>query len=183
MKAIKAVKVVGLTTVRLLFITLMSAAVHFEATHKAVQFILTPTEFDILQVNTVLVTALCVTYSLLLLPWLLYFTKIEKKSGLQYFSLYPMTGSRRGKVVAIALTILNAVTAIGFYLLYMNYLKNVTPKHPDGELSILTMLCCAIVFWGATYLIYFSLYGVKRVKDIIKRKREKRRARREMQQQ
>jgi ABC-type nickel/cobalt efflux system permease component RcnA len=105
--------------------------------------------------------------------------KIEKKSGLQYFSLYPMTAGKASKIASIILTLLNAVTAVGFYLLYLNYLKNVTPKESDGQLSILTILSCGIIFWGGTYMIYGSVYGAKRIKAIIKKKREKRKQRRE----
>lgn len=177
MRTINIIKIAGLTTVSLLFITLLSAAFHFEATHKVVQDILTPTDFNILQVDTILITALCTTYSLLLLPWLHYFLKLDKKSGLQYFSLYPMTGGKSGKITAILLTFLNAATAIGFYLLYINYLKNVFPKQSDGQLTVLTVLTCGIIFWGATYLIYGSIYGARRIKNIIKKKREKRRLR------
>ena len=179
MKTTKIIKVAGLTTVTLLFVTLLSAAFHFEATHTVVRDILTPTGFNILQVDTILITALCTTYTLLLLPWLHYFMKIEKKSGLQYFSLYPMTAGKASKIASIILTLLNAVTAIGFYLLYLNYLKNVTPKESDGQLSILTILSCGIIFWGGTYMIYGSVYGAKRIKAIIKKKREKRKQRRE----
>ncbi len=179
MKTINIIKTAGLTAVSLLFITLLSAAFHFEATHKVVQDILTPTDFNILQVDTILITALCTTYSLLLLPWLHYFMKIDKKSGLQYFSLYPMSGGKTSKITSILLTILNAATAIGFYLLYIDYLKNVSPKQSDGQLTILTTLSCGIIFWGGTYLIYGSIYGAKRIKNIIKKKREKRRLRRE----
>ena len=179
MKTIKIIKIAGLTTVTLLFTTLLSAAFHFEATHKVVRDIITPTSFNILQVDTILITTLCTTYSLLLLPWLYYFLKIEKKSGLQYFSLYPMTAGKASKIASILLTLLNAITAIGFYLLYLNYLKNITPKESEGQISILTTLCCGIIFWGGTYLIYGSIYGTKRVKAIIKKKREKRRERRE----
>jgi hypothetical protein len=49
----------------------------------------------------------------------------------------------------------------------------------ESQLAILTMLCFAIIFWGGTYLAYGSVYGAKRLKNIIKRKREKRKARRE----
>ena len=180
MKAIKIVKIVGIAAVSLLFITLISSGFFFEATHKVTSEILSPTDFDILQVETIIITALGTAYTLLLLPWLLYFMKIEKKSGLQYFSIYPMTGSKAGKVVAVALTILNAATAIAFYTKYMTYTHDTSLlSTADNQMSILTMLCLAIIFWGGTYLAYGSVYGAKRIKNIIKRKREKRRARRE----
>ena len=179
MKAIQFIKIAGLTTVTLLFVTLLSAAFHFEATHKVVQSILTPTEFNILQVDTILITALCTVYLLLLLPWIHYFLKLDKKSGLQYFSLYPMTAGKTSKTVSIILTMLNAVTAVGFYLLYINYLKNVAPKHSDGQLTVYIILCCGIIFWGGTYIAYGSVYGARRIKEIIRRKREKKRLQRE----
>ncbi len=183
MKAIKIVKFVGIAAVTLLFITLMSSGFIFEATHTVTQTltqnILSPTDFNILQVETSIITSLCVTYTLLLLPWILYFMKIEKKSGLQYFSLYPLTGGKASKIAAIALTVLNATTAIGFYILYMRYTHVTTLRLAESQLSILTLLCFAIIFWGGTYLVYGSVYGVKRVKNIIKKKREKRKARRE----
>ena len=180
MKAIKIVKIVGMVAVTLLFITLVSSGFFFEATHKAAQGILAETDFDILQVETSIITALCTTYALLLLPWLLYFMKIEKKSGLQYLSIYPMTSGKLGKIISIALTFLNAATAIAFYLLYISYTHDSGRQPiPESQLAILTMLCFAIIFWGGTYLAYGSVYGVKRVKNIIKRKREKRKARRE----
>ena len=181
MKAIKIVKIVGIAVVALLFVTLVSSGFFFEATHQATsQGILSHTDFDILQVETIIITALCTTYTLLLLPWLLYFMKIEKKSGLQYLSIYPMTSGRVGKIIAIALTFLNAATAIGFYLLYMSYTHDSAREFiAESQLAILTMLCFAIIFWGGTYLAYGSVYGAKRLKNIIKRKREKRKARRE----
>ena len=180
MKAIKIVKVVGITAIITLFVTLISSGFLFEATHKVTQEVLSPTDFDILQVETIIITSLCITYALLLFPWLLYFMKIEKKSGLQYLSLYPMTSGKIGKIVAIVLTALNAATAIGFYIEYMTYTHsdslNITA---ENQLSILTMLCFAIIFWGGTYLIYGSVYGAIRMKNIIKKKREKRKARHE----
>ena len=91
MKAIKIVKIVGMAAVALLFVTILSSGFFFEATHKVIQGVLSPTDFNILQVETSIITALCVTYTLLLFPWLFYFMKIEKKSGLQYFSIYPIT--------------------------------------------------------------------------------------------
>lgn len=180
MKAIKIVKIVGITAVTMLFVTIITSGFFFEATHKVAQEVLRPTDFNILQVETITITALCTTYALLLLPWLLYFMKIEKKSGLQYLSLYPMTSGKTGKIVAITLTALNAATAIGFYIQYIAYTQN-TNLHAsaDNQLSILTVLCLAIIFWGGTYLVYGSIYGAKRMKNIIKKKREKRRARRE----
>ncbi len=180
MKAIKIVKIVGITAVTLLFVTLMSSGFIFEATHKVSQKVLTQTEFNILNVETIIITSLCTAYTLLLLPWLIYFMKIEKKSGLQYLSLYPMTGGKAEKIVAIALTALNAATAIGFYIFYMRYTNDATLHIiPESQLSILALLCFAIIFWGGTYLIYGSVYGAKRVKNIIKKKREKRKSRRE----
>lgn len=175
MKVIKIVKIAGMTAVTLLFATLMSSGFFFEATHKVTHETLLPTDFNILQVETIIITALCITYTLLLLPWFLYFMKIEKKSGLQYLSLYPMTSGKTNKIIAIALTILNAVTAIGFYILYITY-THVPNLHTTAEsqLSILTMLCFAIIFWGGTYLTYGSVYGIKRMKNIIKKRREKR---------
>ncbi len=180
MKTIKIVKIVGVAAVILLFTTIVFSGFFFEATHKVTQEILSPTDLDILQVETIIVTALCTAYALLMFPWLLYFMKIEKKSGLQYFSLYPITGGKTAKTTAIVLTLLNAVTAIGFYIMYMTYThNNAVQATADSQLSILTLLCLAIIFWGGTYLVYGSVYGAKRVKNIIKKKREKRRARRE----
>ena len=179
MKAIKIIKIVGLTTVTLLFVTLISSGFFFEATHKVTQEVLSPTDFNILQVETIIITALCITYTLLLFPWLLYFIKLEKKSGLQYLSLYPMTSGKIGKIVAIALTALNAATVIGFYIQYMTYTHDARlHTAAESQLSVLTILCFAIIFWGGTYLVYGSLYGAKRMKNIIKKKREKRKARR-----
>ena len=136
MRAIKIVKIIGITAVTLLFVTIISSGFFFEATHKVAQEVLQPTEFNILQVETIIITALCITYALLLLPWLLYFMKIEKKSGLQYLSLYPMTSGKAGKIVAIALTALNAATAIGFCIQYVTYTQN-TSLHTiaDNQLS------------------------------------------------
>ena len=180
MKAIKIVKIVGMAAVALLFVTILSSGFFFEATHKVIQGVLSPTDFNILQVETSIITALCVTYTLLLFPWLFYFMKIEKKSGLQYFSIYPITSGKVGKIVSVVLTILNAATAIAFYALYMSYTHNSSRQLiAESELALLTILCFAIIFWGGTYLAYGSVYGVKRVKNIIKRKREKRKARRE----
>ena len=180
MKAIKIIKIVGITAVTMLFATLISSGFFFEATHKVTQEVLQPTDFNILQVETIIITALCLTYTLLLFPWLLYFMKIEKKSGLQYLSLYPMTSGKVGKIIAIALTAINAATVIGFYVQYMTYTHN-TNLHAtaDNQLSLLTILCLTIIFWGGTYLIYGSVYGAKRMKNIIKKKREKRKIRRE----
>jgi hypothetical protein len=73
---------------------------------------------------------------------------------------------------------LNGVTAIAFYFLYFDYAKSSSPVSSDSQLSILTLLCCAIVFWGAVYLVYGSLYGVRRFKDIAKKMRERRNLRR-----
>ncbi len=180
MKAIKIVKIVGITAVTMLFVTLISSGFLFEATHKVTQEVVLPTDFNILQVETIIITALCITYTLLLFPWLLYFMKIEKKSGLQYFSLYPMTSGRTGKIAAIALTALNAATVISFYIQYITYTQNANLyTKADNQLSILTILCLAIIFWGGTYLIYGSLYGAKRMKNIIKKKRERKKERRE----
>jgi hypothetical protein len=184
MKIINIVKYGGLAAITLLFVSLLAVGFYFEATHEvsvigdAALPVLSSSDFNILQVNTVLVTAMCVAYAMLLLPWMLYFARIDKKSGLQYWSLYPMTGKRVGKVVAIALTILNGVTAIAFYFLYFDYAKSSSPVSSDSQLSILTLLCCAIVFWGAVYLVYGSLYGVRRFKDIAKKMRERRNLRR-----
>ena len=184
MKIINIVKYGGLAAITSLFVSLLAVGFYFEATHEvsvigdATLPVLSSSDFNILQVNTVLVTAMCVAYAMLLLPWMLYFARIDKKSGLQYWSLYPMTGKRVGKVVAIALTILNAVTAIAFYFLYFDYAKSSSPVSSDSQLSILTLLCCAIVFWGAVYLVYGSLYGVRRFKDIAKKMRERRNLRR-----
>ena len=179
MKAIKVVKIVGITAIIMLFVTLISSGFIFEATHKVAQDVILPTDFNILQVETIIITALSITYALLLFPWLLYFIKIEKKSGLQYLSLYPMTSGKIGKIVSIALTTLNAVTVISFYIQYIAYTQN-TNLHlkADSQLSILTILCLAIIFWGGIYLIYGSLYGAKRMKNIINKKRERRKARR-----
>ena len=156
MKAIKIIKIVGLTTVTLLFVTLISSGFFFEATHKVTQEVLSPTDFNILQVETIIITALCITYTLLLFPWLLYFIKLEKKSGLQYLSLYPMTGKIVGKITAIALTVLNGVTAVVFYFLYLNYIKSSAEISANSQLYVLTLLCCAIIFWGGVYLVYGS---------------------------
>ena len=180
MKTIKTVKIVGITATIMLFVTIMSSGFIFKATHKVTQEVLSPTNFNILQVETIIITALCITYTLLLLPWLLYFIKIEKKSGLQYLSLYPMTSGKKGKIIAIALTAINAATTIGFYILYLTYTHNKNlHSTAESQLSILTMLCFAIIFWGGTYLIYGSVYGARRMKNIIKKKREKRKAHRE----
>ena len=180
MKAIKIIKIVGITAVTMLFVTLISSGFIFEATHKVTQEVLQPTDFNILQVETIIITALSITYTLLLFPWLLYFMKIEKKSGLQYLSLYPMTSGKTGKIVAILLTALNAVTAISFYVQYMTYTHDASlHATADNQFSLLTILCLAIIFWGGTYLIYGSVYGTKRMKNIIKKKREKRKVRRE----
>jgi hypothetical protein len=127
MKIINIVKYGGLAVVSLLFVSLLVVAFCFEATHEvsfgdAASSVLTSTDFNILQVNTVVVTAICLAYALLLLPWILYFLRIDKKSGLQYLSLYPMTGKMVGKITAIALTVLNGVTAVVFYFLYLNYI-------------------------------------------------------------
>jgi hypothetical protein len=182
MKIINIVKYGGLTVVSLLFVSLLAVAFCFEATHEVsdtASSILTPTDFNILQVNTVLVTAMCLAYALLLLPWMLYFLRIDKKSGLQYLSLYPMTGKIVGKITAIALTVLNGVTAVVFYFLYLNYIKSSAEISANSQLYVLTLLCCAIIFWGGVYLVYGSLYGVRRFKDIVKKLRERRKLRRQ----
>ena len=180
MKAIKIIKIVGITATTMLFVTLISSGFLFEATHKVTQEVLSPTDFNILQVETIVITALCITYTLLLFPWLLYFIKIEKKSGLQYLSLYPISGGKTSKIAGIALTVLNAATAIAFYIQYMTYTHDASlHATADNQLSLLTILCLAIIFWGGTYLIYGSVYGAKRMKNIIKKKREKKKARRE----
>ena len=183
MKIVNIVKYGGLTVISLLFVSLLAVAFCFEATHEVScgdtsLSILTPTDFNVLQVNAVLVTAMCLAYALLLLPWLLYFLRIDKKSGLQYVSLYPMTGKKAGKIVAIALTILNGVTAVAFYFLYLNYLKTSPEISTNSQMYVLALLCCAIIFWGGVYLIYGSLYGVRRFKEIVRKRRERRKQRR-----
>ena len=180
MKTIKIVKIVGITAVILLFTTIVFSGFFFEAIHKVTQEVFSPTDIDVLHIETIIITALCTAYTLLMFPWLLYFMKIEKKSGLQYFSLYPITGGKAAKVTAIALTLLNAVTAIGFYIMYMAYTHGGSVQATTYSQSrVLTLLCLAIIFWGGTYLAYGSVYGAKRMKNIIKKKREKRKARRE----
>ncbi|MBQ8734905.1 MAG: hypothetical protein IJY75_02845 [Bacteroidaceae bacterium] len=183
MKVKNIIKFVGLTTTHLLFVSLLVVGFFFEATHSVDvnNRTLVSTEFNILNINTIIITALCTTYALLLLPWILYFMRFDKKSGLQYFSVYPMTGKYIGKVVAVLLTALNLLTGITFYIIYIIYISNVGKYalHAESQLAVLTMLCCAIIFWGGTYLIYGSLYGVRRFKDIIKRKRERRKLRKQ----
>ena len=182
MNAKHIIKFAGLAATILLFVSLLFVGFFFEATHTTVSDTFETSAFNILNVNTIVITTLCTAYALLLLPWILYFIRFDKKSGLQYLSIYPMTGSRVGKVAAVALTILNMLTGIAFYIVYMMYVGSSSREiTEESHLSMLTMLCCAIVFWGGTYLIYGSLYGVRRFKEIIRKKRERRKARKQQQ--
>ena len=182
MNAKNIIKFAGLAATILLFISLLFVGFFFEATHITVNDTLETSAFSILNVNTIVITTLCTAYALLLLPWILYFMRFDKKSGLQYLSIYQMTGKRAGKVAAVALTILNLLTGIAFYIVYVIYVSSTSREiSEECHLSIVTMLCCAIVFWGGTYLIYGSLYGVRRFKEIIRKKRERRKARKQQQ--
>lgn len=178
MKTTNIIKLIGITVISLLFISILSVGIYFEATHNGSQDYRNIADFNILNIYTVNITALCIIYALLMIPWILYFIRIEKKSGLQYFSIYPISGKDMSKYTSIALTFLNISTILFIYIKYLNYTnKYMYTIATDHQLSILGLLCCAIIFWGGVYMAYGSVYGIKRIKNIIKKKREKKRLR------
>lgn len=148
-------KKIGKYVIVLLYCLILSLYIWMQGTHapKAGCVNMPPADFSFSNINLVQTIIVALTYFQLFISWI-YYVKKEKKSKIDYFSLFPMGKRRLTNFIAILLSALNVFSTSFSYILLCAYCILAKWRNIQEETFMLIAFIGAIIFWSITNFIY-----------------------------
>lgn len=158
---------IGRNIIILLYILILSLYIWMQGTHSLKNGCINmpPATFSFSNINPIQTIIIALTYFQLFISWIYYVEK-EKKSKIDYFSLFPIGKGRLSKATAILLSTLNIFSTSLSYIFLCAYCLLTKWRILEDEYFMLTAFIGAIIFWSIANFAY-GLFNPKVYKNIV----------------